>query len=654
MLKLLDYGRPYPFSGIIGEPRKLAWPVHAYRVTLPKVSNDGEDFNAFERVILKLLDVIGILHADELAEETRIPLDLVKGILLRLQDKGFIDEYNAIIRQQRDEGLNEEDHTPAFVSALLFRELATGKILPFLHLLDMSPLEKQSEEAQRKKGPPYEIRWNDAHKQQKPEQRDVINALRAMKKRAAVLGTEYKMPPVQKITVISEPELYHLDCPIAIQKTDGEYRIADPFGNGFSLILEKSFEQVLERDDELEKWLFRWKRQLSNSGSREQDARSKELFETYTNWQRYPKLIASLNPAKNAHFRNNAKIHASIEWALFYTCCVRPFKDVVATLKYTEQSQHATLLEQAAQTIGLEQPSQGFRPIREGKLREFENGGAYHETVLAVAILQARNDEEHPLRRLAAAHPDLINRLVAISAKRNEKAHGKGGADAPQHELTIDPFMREIVHTLVPDIVFTDTPATTPDKNAEGDALLDARTSIQAEFGFSLFNRLGTNLQDRLIHAERFFLSCNDGDDAATYVGDIYAAAQASFEKPLAGRLPPDADDIQLIGMAESKAVATDLCEVLPDNLRTVKTLAIRQTLQGNSQSLGACVIAFLLVSDEDNLAAIHDMQPTFIGDMENLITQRGHGNEPLPLTKDKIAKLRKKALSIIKIFLEQ
>ena len=145
-----------------------------------------------------------------------------------------------------------------------------------------------------------------------------------------------------------------------------------------------------------------------------------------------------------------------------------------------------------------------------------------------------------------------------------------------------------------------------------------------------------------------------DGDDAATYVGDLYGAAQASFEKLLAGRLPPDASDTQLIGMAESKAVAADLCEVLPESLRTVKTLTVRQTLQGGSQSLGACAIALLLVSDEDALAAIHDTQPTFVGDMANLIIRRGHGNEPLPLPKAKIAELRKAAFSTIKTLLEQ
>lgn len=651
MLKLLDYGKPNPFSGIIGRPRKLAWPVHAYRVTLPKVYNDGDDLNAFERVILKMLDIFGILHADELADETRIPLDLVKGVLLRLQDKKFIDEYNAIIRQERNEGLNDEDNHPVFVTALLFRELVSGKILPFLHQVDdANPLQKKEGEEKDFRT----IRWDASHKRNAPTQRDVINTLRAMKKRAAVLGMAYKMPPVQQITIIAEPELFHLDCPIAIQKSDSEFRIADPFGNGFSLSLEKSFEQMLGLDDNLAGWLLTWKQLLSTSGSSKPDTRLKEAFETDANWRHYPKLIANLKSVSNTQFRTLAKIHASIEWALFYACCARPFKNVIAILKYSEQSQHAALLEQAAKTIGLEQPSQGFRPIREGNLREFENGGAYQETVLAIAILQARNDDGHPLRRLAAAHPDLINRFIAISAKRNAKAHGKGGADAPQHELTDDPFMREIVHALVRDIAFADTPTILLDEDAQGDALLDARASIQAEFSFKLFNRLSMSLQDRLIHAERFFLSCHDGDDAATYVGDLYAATQASFEKLLAGRLPPDASDTQLIGIAESKAVAADLCDVLPESLRTVKTLSVRQTLQGSSQSLGACIIALLLVSDEDALSSIHDTQPTLVDDMANLITLRGHGNEPLHLPKANIAKLRKSALSTIKTLLEQ
>lgn len=650
MLKILDYGELYHFSGIIGRSRRLAWPVHAYRITLPRVINDGNELNAFERVILKLLDSSGAMNAEEMADETRIPLDLVKGIFLRLQDKGYIDEYNTIIRQRHDDDIIKKDNAQVFVTALLFRELATGKVLPFLHLLDdRNPLKKKVGEEKDFRT----IHRDSSHRKKVPTQRDVINTLRAMKKRAAAFGMEYKMPSIQQITIIYEPELYHLDCPIVFQKGDGEYRVSDPFGNGFSLILEKSFEQLLEQDDELAKWLHDWKQRLISSSSKNREISLKEPFDTDTNSQRYPKLVASLRPASNARFRTLAQIHASIEWALFYACCLRPFNEVIVKLKQTEQSQHAILLEQAAQSIGLEPPSQGFRHVREGKLRDFEDGAAYLETVLAIAILQARDDAEHPLRHLAAAHPDLINRLIAISVKRNEKAHGRGGADAAQHELSDDHFLREVVHTLVQEIEFTDTPTIVADKDLHGDALLAARANIQGEFGFKLFNRLGTHLQNRLIHAERFFISCIDGDDAMTYVSDLYAAAQASFENFLAGRLPPDASDTQLIGMAESKAVAADLCKVLPESLRTVKTLTVRQTLQGGSQSLGACVVALLLVSDEDVLAAIRDMHPTMVDDMSNLIIRRGHGNEPILLSKADIAKLRKATLSTIKTFLE-
>jgi hypothetical protein len=648
MLTLLDYGKPNPFSSIIGKPRRLAWPVNTYRVTLPRVLDDGDDLNAFERVILKLLEAVGVMDADALADETRIPLDLVKSVLLRLQDKDLIDEHNAVIEREP-----EEERATVFVTARVFRELATGKILPFLHFLDTSPLEKQSEEAQENKRP-YEIRWNNAHKQQKPPTpRDVITALRAMQKRTA-FGSDNKMPAVQQITIADNPERFHLDCPIAIQKSDGEFRIADPFGNGFSLILENAFEKLLEQEENLAKWLHGWKQSLSTPRPEKQDGTPKEPFDSDANRQRYPKLIANLRPSRNSPFRSIAQIHASIEWALFYACCRRPVESVIARLKFPAQDQHSALLEQAAKTIGLKLPPGGFRPIREGKLREFEDGGAYQETVFAIALLQAQDDSSHPLRRLASAHSeDLIKRLLDINAKRNEKEHGKGGAGVPQQELTDEPFMREVVHALVPDIVFADTPATAPDKDAQGDALLDARASIQAEFGFRLFNRLGANLQDRLVHAERFFLSCHDGDDALAYVRDLYAAVQASFESALAGRLPPDTSDAQLKGMAESKAAEAGLCEGLPESLRTVKTLAVRQTLQGGSQSLGACVLAWLLVTDADVLAAIHDAQPTFLGGMANLITRRGHGNEPLSLSKGDIEHFRKAALTTIRTLME-
>jgi hypothetical protein len=648
MLKLLDYGEHNHFSDIIGKQRKLAWPVNAYRVTLPKVVNADESLNVFERVILKLFGGVGAMDTDELAAETRIPLDLVKSILLRLQDKGHIDEYNVIIRQEPD--TSEAGTTPVFVTALLFRELATGKILPFLHLLDdTNPLQKKEGDEKD-----FRIIRGDAdHKRNTPTQRDVINVLRAVKKRMAAFGDHTQMPAVQQITIISEPEFYYLDCSIAIQKGDGEFRIVDPFGNGFSLILENAFDQLLVRDDGWGKWLLSWKQQLKNSSSEKQDPELKKTFETATNLQRYPKLIANLKLARSQNFRSYAKIHASIEWAMFYCCSVRTYKEAVATFKLTAQAEHSALLAKEAKNIGLEPPLLGFRPIREGKLIDFENGKAELETVLAIAILQASNDDAHPLRHLSTSHTNFIDLLFDIKNKRAKKAHGEGEADAPEKELSDDSFMREIVHTLVPEVIFADSPVTVLDKNIRADCLLDARASIQGEFGFKAFNQLGANMQDRLIHAECFWLSCIDNDDALCFVVDLYAAIQAVFGTVLTGKLPPDIDDMTLIKTAEQKAVKAGLCKDFPDILRRVKPLAVRQTLQGSSQTLGACVIAFVLLYDCDTLHTTSELQSTFLQDIGQIIAKRGHGNEPLPLSKSDTAKLRKSAFTTIKTLME-
>ena len=205
---------------------------------------------------------------------------------------------------------------------------------------------------------------------------------------------------------------------------------------------------------------------------------------------------------------------------------------------------------------------------------------------------------------------------------------------------------------LLPEIIFADTPVSPEDKEAQGDSLLDARASIQGDFGFKVFNRLAPNLQDYLIQAERFWLSCQDNDDALVFVCDLYAALQASFRYKLLGKLAPDMMDSDFISQAKKKVQESGWSD-LPAALSRVKPLAIRQALQGNDPTLGACVVAFLLISDNETLNAVADSHSSFIDDVANVISRRGHGNEPLPLPKLDIEKLRKASYKTIKTLIE-
>ena len=649
-LKLLDYGKPDPFGGIVGKLDNLAWPVNAYRVTLPKVSEDSNVLNPFERVILKIIDAGGTREADGLARDTCIPVDLVQCVLLRLRDKGFIDEHNEIINQKRNNWENKEENPPDFATTLMFRELATGKILPFFHLLDDNAQLKKKEEKKHLRTIPYD----DRHKKSPLSPRDVISALRAMMKRSLAFGAETRMPAVQQITIAHETELYYLDCPIAIQKSDGEFRIADPFGNGFSLVLENAFNRLLEQNNILSDWLMNWKQSLSNPRQDKQVTAHKEPYDNDANQGRYLNLVSNLRLSRNRRHCSIEQIHAALEWALFYACTQHPFDTAINRLRLTNQSEHPNLLMEAAKRVGLYPPQYGFRLVRDGKLDDFLSGEAWMGTVLSIALLMAENDASHPLHRIAAQHQDFIIRIFDIEKKRNAQRHGQGKVQKNEIELPEEAFMREIVTALLPTIRFSGTPVAEVNKDDVADSLLDARTSIQSEFGFKLFNRFGTNLQDRLICAECFWLPlpCNDIHDALYFTCDIYAALQMTFRQKLSRVLPPDIKDSKFSETAQKIASQSGL-EQLPECLCTVKPSAIRETLQGNDQTLGACVLAFLLVSDTDTLGSIADAQPSFISDVADIIILSKHGNKPLPLPKTEIGKLRKSAYSTIKTLLE-
>jgi hypothetical protein len=647
-LKLLDYGNPKPFGETVGRPRRLAWPVNVYRVTLPKVSTDSDEMNPFERVILKLIDAGGYRETKELAEEACLPESLVQCVLLRLKDKGYVDEYNQIIKQRRNKWSDQDEVQREFETACLFRELATGRILPYLQLMKDNPLKrKEDEETYYQR-----IRWNESHRNNPPTPRDVLTTLRAMQRRSMAFGSECRLPSVQLITIAQDAELYYLDCPIAIQKSDGEYRIADPFGNGFSLVLESAFGSLLEKDEGLRNWLMSWKDSLTSRKPNDQAAVHREVYENDANWARYPKLLFNLRVGRDRRFRSIEKIHAALEWALFYSCVQRPYAAAVNQLKLTHQSEHPFLLQKAAQKISLQWPPGGLFPVREGKLNDFLEGKADLGTVLSLSLLMAADDPSHPLRRIANIHPDFIVQLLKIKKQRDESGHGSDRARSYDVEIPHEIFMREVVTTLLPAIQFSHAPAQTADKEAISDALMDARTSVQSEFGFALFNRLGPNLQDRLIVAERFWLSCKDGDDALAFACDLYAAVQAAFRRSLTGALPPEIEDSEYIAAAKKNAEACALGE-LPECLLTVKRTAIRETLLGNDQTLQSCIVAFLLVSPTDVLNEIAQTHPSFISDLVLIIDRRGHGNEPLPLSKDDIRSLRKSAYTIIRTLLE-
>lgn len=647
--RTLDFGDNSPYFAIVGRPRHLAWPVLAYRITVPTTAKGDRDrLNPFEVVVLDIIDSMGSLDIDSLATETCLPVDLVRNVAFRLRDRGLIDGDNMIIDAQRRTWAADRSEE-AYTSALAFRELVEGRLLPYLHPLEgISSIQFKSVAGSRTLPEDH-----SRTQYQPPTPREICEVVTLMRRRSKAHARIARVPTVEQIRIDREPEKYMLDCQIAIQARDADYRIADPFGIGFSRTLEEVFAHRLDSDERLQEWMTSWRSQLSPAGIRAgAPSRASQPFDTDLNRTLYPNLVRALTPAPGRAHLSLEDIYACLEWALFY-CCERNDPGLaIRRLNQATGTQYSSWLSGIVAGIGLEVPKSGFRPIPRGKFEDYFNQMPEMETVLAISLVQAEADAEHPMRAVAAANPDFLVRVRALTVDRGDRAHGNYTAVHQEGELESDRFMRTIVSTLL-DGMQTDSATDAAHPESAADLRLQARSNLLEALGYRTFNRLGPSAQASLLDAERFWIASQDDEvDARAFVSSLYAALQSALRGYLDGASPmvsPEADYIpQAIANARRVGLGT-----LPLSLTSVSPRRIRATLQGDDLSLGASVIALLLTASDEVLDSISEGQPSFLSVMAEIHERRGHANQPAPMKRKDLNRLRSKAYTSVMTLLE-
>ena len=642
--RTLDYGVNSPFVGIFGSPRHLSWPVHAYRVTIPATVTRGQGgLNPFERVILNMIDATGDGDEHALANETCIPVDLVRSVVLKLRDRGLLDMDNRIIDRRRD-AWESNRHEELYTSALVFRERVGGEVLPFVHVLDASnPIKTK------------DVSWkattlNSATNRGAPSTREVIDAITEMKRRVDEHNHKARIPTIEQIRVEREPEEFLLDCQIAVQTRDADFRIADPFGLGFSRALENAFNERLQHDRGLQRWMTDWRHSLANpSAYHREQVKPRFSYDTPANRRRYPKLVETLTPAPGARHRSVTAMYAALEWALYYTCEARNPGIAIRQLNAETGPTYSQRLSEVAAGLGFEVPPFGFRPIPRGRFDDYRNNKSEMETVLA--LLQAESDDEHPMHTLARTHPDFIVRVRALARDRGKRVHGARVPLTVDTELDSDAFMRGAISTLLPAVRFEEGAQGTPD-DSPADLLLDARASLLGTLGYQSFGKLGPDAQNSLMEAEKFYLVLNDGDDGREFLVNLYSALQGVLRRFLGGVAPIGLTERDYKKVAKERAKRARLGD-LPPGIGSVNPRRIREALQGRDLSLGASVLALLLTASESRLASLARGQRTFLADVEVIHERRGHGNEPVAMSRAEAARLRKTAITTLATLLD-
>ena len=632
MRKIYDFNAKTMPGGIVGRPRELAWPCRILTVAKPCVKAGGlKDINPFERCILKLL-ALRCYTPRDLAEETCLPPDLIAVILLRLFDRGKIDKDYRLTPDTLAEIENHESE-PAFEYRTIYQFMDSlgGRKLQELD----GPLkaEEVNDDGSIRKGP------------------ESLSLHHLLKQEHLPAGSDAGSCILRVRMVL---------------RRNGDWRILNPFGKGWSKVLEASYQQFLSKTPEEEKKFSQWQEDNSRRFKKKHAERPTEPYDTEENRSRYPQLIATLN-RRNYAGENEVDVFAALEWALFYSLQAVDLKQTIQLLTFDSIANNEARLAEAARQIfgkdrqffGKDTEDPGLKRLRVPaveKAKRIQNTERSEmQTVLPLAILAK---DQLPLHLIADKYPDFLLRVLSdLSQRRNLQKHGKSHWSAIYGSDDVE-FMRQVITVLLPSVVFSGLEVAQTDEDTVFDMQLSARRALQEDhFGVAQFNDMDSVLQDHLIQAQMFLqLNADDTDkendderiDALVCITNLYAAVECAF-RPLIEDSHANFTSYEAIEEKTRKAGLGDL----PAALKTIRPELLQKTLEGNDQTLGASVVVWLLQTEIEDLKQIAFRMPSFLTEISRLLMLRGHGNQICMIRRSELEKICKSIYKVIDIIKE-
>lgn len=667
-----------PFGGTMGKPRDIGWPVIAYRVTMPMPGLHRDVENPIKKLVVKLLLAHWKPEQEIVKEEgenltvemtTGLPWDIVRCTLLRLQDEGIIDEYYELTNLGKSKFAPDVDDKgqmdEKICTALVFREMIGGFVLPFVQeLTNEKPLRKhvKSSNEMIKK-----LKDNGEFRNETITVQEVLGAYRRWRKVSKSDVEAMKFPSMRQIKIVGEPEFYYLKCPMAILSRDGDFAIADPFGYGISSLFESIMRKWLavrgKHDEEFETWLLEWNEKTVINVDAIDDKLIKEPFDNDHCQEQYPNLVKNLKKGKSRQFLSIAQIYASIEWAFFYYSIRFDAKRVLRILEFSSEKAFCKRMLWIARRNGLilnrnvsGRPERfEFKAITSKRREDYKN--SVPELISVFLILLLQMDEglcDSKIKSLIRSHKWILLDLLELKRNHDPEVHGKKNEEicekAREKETRL---MQDIIRELLPDVPLAEDDQASAMRVALSDQRQAAMAKLLRFFTFSLWTDMDVNLKNYLISTERYrqFEFSDGGDDVMPMIRDGYSALQALFRLSLKQGTFAKVDESQYKRTARERSKRFGI--VYPDGLDSVREQMIIATLEGNDQTLGACLIAFLLMMNDDVLADIAATTPDLLEQVVRVIFLRQHGNVIVPMKKEEVREFCKSVYEVTKVILE-
>lgn len=418
---------------LVGREAYLGWPVDAYRIFLPVSGEDGieGDQNPFERLVIAVLAMENALvNSDRmLADMTCLPEDFVHDIVLRLTGKGVVcadrlkltSDFKAKYKKAKSN--SDEIAATELQTAFVFRDAVTGRMFPNIELLGDTPIETLDYDTVAKRRPIMVRRAQQAFPP--PNSKDVRRVIADMRRRGRDYGEVINIPSYARCDIIEAPEQYCLLCPIGVRRSDGEERIGDPFGMGYSLVLEAAFEQALSDDDRLLEKITEWKSRLEQNEEElnEKVSENPLPYNSKHIESTYPHLASAM---RLAYMGNNIRdLYAALEWGFYYHLA-EDAQAIVLSVNSMSASEFTKAVNHTISRLGWEnQKAPCTKPVR-GKIIDFETGRNTEFPVTLAIMLACEGGKGTLLDRLNKEFGvEFLKKMFAIRELRDNKRHGK-------------------------------------------------------------------------------------------------------------------------------------------------------------------------------------------------------------------------------------
>lgn len=435
--------------------RWVLWPVFVWRVVAPVPKE--RKLNLFQRAVLGLARA-GVVRIKDVHDRLLITEELAGLVALELQQMGLLD-YEGKPTKRGIEWLEDIEEEPADEAQVghVFSDAFSGKLWPRFLTGDLPIADAESDDngwpvlLSGSAGDPWKDSTfsilptgRDGVLVTRPSARDVLRVARIHGRQRDFdeVDDDRNVPRLERVSFVDDSPQPFLLALRACRHESGDWMVDDPFGHGEAVDLRARLEERLDSHKGLRRW-------LAPLVGADPDAPTLGHLQSEAAWKVEERLtiairqhevvrepLVAMQRALLEAERHDApvdkwndplvKAEGALMWALRvthqpYAETRVPFFEEFDRMPVPSRSPIAD----AARIVGLERevPS-GILSIGRNDVKKAEKGKGSLRSAIVLALLAARWNEDHPLRRALNAHPDLLHRLDDLASARNPSAHG--------------------------------------------------------------------------------------------------------------------------------------------------------------------------------------------------------------------------------------